>query len=359
MPAPRPMRRLPVLEARRREMELCVYCPKLCRSACPVSNAEPRETIIPWGKMSMAFFAARGDVPVDPSHAAPAWACTGCMACREACDHRNDVAGTLFDARGALGSAGAAPPAATRALAGFAAHRQDTARAASEITAGGAGATLLVGCAYLRRLPDVARDAVRVAEALLGPVRVASDCCGLPLLYAGNAEAFRDHARRFARSLEGGAVVVDPGCAMALRAHYPAHGVSVPGPVRLLVEEAAARVTTIRTEAHHTPVRYHDPCQLGRGLGVYDAPRAALTRALGAPPGELRDRRERAPCSGAGGLLPLTMPDTSRAIAEERLRAHEAAGGGEVVTACASSVVRLRSLGAAVTNLWTILARRV
>src|SRR5215472_15353459 len=98
----RPFRRLPTLEARREALETCVFCPKLCRSACPVSNAEPRETITPWGKMSMAHFAAHGDVPLDHSHAAPAWACTGCYACREACDHRNDVASTLFDARAAI-----------------------------------------------------------------------------------------------------------------------------------------------------------------------------------------------------------------------------------------------------------------
>src|SRR5690349_1766618 len=78
-PALRPMRVLPTLEARRSELEKCVFCPKLCRSACPVSNAEPRETITPWGKMSLAWMCAHGDVPVDDSHASPAWACTGCF----------------------------------------------------------------------------------------------------------------------------------------------------------------------------------------------------------------------------------------------------------------------------------------
>ena len=44
-----PFRALPVLSSRERELELCAYCPKLCRAACPVSNAEPKETLIPWG----------------------------------------------------------------------------------------------------------------------------------------------------------------------------------------------------------------------------------------------------------------------------------------------------------------------
>src|SRR5579862_328244 len=121
-PALRPMRALPVLEPRRDPLEKCVFCPKLCRSACPVSNAEPRETITPWGKMSIAWMAAHGDVPVDPSHAAPAWACTGCFACRESCDHRNVVTDVLLDARAALVDAGEAPSGARRILASFARH---------------------------------------------------------------------------------------------------------------------------------------------------------------------------------------------------------------------------------------------
>ena len=82
-----------MLEGRRDALEKCVFCPKLCRSACPVSNAEPRETLTPWGKMSAAWMAAHGDVPADGSHAAPAWACTACYGCREACDHQRPCRG--------------------------------------------------------------------------------------------------------------------------------------------------------------------------------------------------------------------------------------------------------------------------
>ena len=71
------MVRLPQLEARRSELEKCVFCPKLCRTTCPVSNEEPRETLTPWGKMSMAYFSANGDVEATASFADPAWACTG------------------------------------------------------------------------------------------------------------------------------------------------------------------------------------------------------------------------------------------------------------------------------------------
>src|SRR6201999_1099365 len=60
-----PPLRPPLLEPHRAALETCVYCPKLSRAACPVSNVEHSETVTPWGKMSMAYFAARGDVPLD------------------------------------------------------------------------------------------------------------------------------------------------------------------------------------------------------------------------------------------------------------------------------------------------------
>ena len=39
-------------------------------------------------------------------------------------------------------------------------------------------------------------------------------------------------------------------------------------------------------------------------------------------------RREKAECSGAGALLPVSMPETSGRIADLRLAAHEQQGGG-------------------------------
>lgn len=357
----RPMRRLPVMEARRKELETCVFCPKLCRSVCPVSNAEPRETLTPWGKMSTAYFAANGDVAADASFAAPAWACTGCRACREACDHRNDVAGTLYAARSAFVSEGVAPAAAMRVLEGWDEHRRQTreaARALAQTSKG--GRAFLAGCTYTNKLPAESRDALRVVQALHGEASVVDECCGLPLLLAGDAERFRAHARSFAERFDGDVItVLDPGCAVALRVHYPEHGVQLSAKVRVLVEELAERVTELEAGACGDlgPVRYHDPCQLGRGLGIYDAPRAVLTRVLGGPPLEFFGHGPHAACSGGGGLLPVTMPEVAGDIAKRRLGEHADAGGGTLVTACASSLLSFRRQGTSALDLVSLAAR--
>ncbi len=368
------MRALPLLESHRASLEKCVFCPKLCRSACPVSNAEPRETITPWGKMSLAWMTAHGDVPLDASHGHPAWACTGCMACREACDHKNGVADVLLDSRDALVKRGVVPEGARRVLDGFTRHDEATRGACREVAsdeslgaAVSASSTeaLLVGCGYVRAHPTEARDAIAATAALGGgPVALVEACCGLPLRMAGDTQGFVRQARSVAEALRGKTrvTVVDAGCALTLRSRYAEAGVAIEATVELLVERAARALPAL-SRVHHGsgPVRWHDPCHLGRGLGIYEAPRAVLGRALGRAPDEFDESREWTACSGGGGLLPATMPDVSRDIAGARIEAHRRAGGGRVVTGCASSLKSLRrkaaGSGVAVDDLVTWIAR--
>jgi Fe-S oxidoreductase len=321
--------------------------------ACPVSNAEPKETLNPWGKMSTALFLARGDVPLDASHASTAWACTGCMACREKCDHHNEVAPTLFDARAALFEHGVAPAAAVRTSKRFSSHVVRTSKAVARVAAkvrgvGEKGTPVLIGCGYARGLPDVAEHALSAAAKLIdGPVRAVQACCGQPLRAAGDLVGFRAAAARLEAELGDAerVVVVDPGCAATVRSLGSSR--SVP----LLVELAADALPRLERLTSDVPVRWHDPCSMSRGLGVTDAPRAVLARILGAPPGEFARSRGDGACSGGGGLLPATMPETSRTIARTRVSEHEGEGGGEIVTACASSVLRFRAAGARTSDL--------
>ncbi|MCL2779597.1 MAG: (Fe-S)-binding protein [Polyangiaceae bacterium] len=372
--------RLPNLEARKATLDRCVFCPKLCRSACPVSNAEPRETVTPWGKMSMAHFAANESVDLAKSFAEPAWACTGCFGCRDHCDHKNDVAGTLFEARSAFVSERVAPDAAMRTIERFAerasvladdARRLESLAGLVEICSSHSKNVLLVGCEYARAAAahgdDVTLDAVRATAKLVGgPISLASVCCGAPLLYAGDKKGFVAQGAAFAAAMAGKdlLVVLDPGCMTTLRIHHPAAGTTMPFRMVHFTELAASKIDMLRPAAGieagiegHAPLRYHDPCQLGRGLGIYDEPRALLARALGRAPDEFARCKQEAQCSGAGGLLPVTMPAVSKAITANRLADHEAEGGGTVITACASSARSFRKQGAKVVDLVTLVAR--
>lgn len=364
-PDDRPLKRLPQLEAKKATFERCVFCPKLCRSACPVSNVDTRETVTPWGKMSMSYFVANESVPLEGSFAAPAWACTACFGCREHCDHRNDVTGTLLASRSALLEAGVGPASARRVIERFGETSAALGKSARELAVlpevdPKARTAVLVGCAYAKNAPDVARDAVRAVAALTGgAVAVVDVCCGAPLLYAGDARRFAEQGDALASNVadKERVVVIDAGCASTIRVHHANNERSFTPAIAHFVELAARELGSIgRADLGDGPVRWHDPCQLGRGLGLYDAPRAVLTRALGRAPDEFERRREDARCSGAGGLLPVTMPEVARGIAKQRVEDHARSGGGTIVTACASSRRAFEKEGARAIDLVTLVA---
>lgn len=344
------LRRLPLLEPHTREHTYCAYCPKLCRFACPVSTVEARETTTPWGKMTSLHHVAEGNLELAPAHASTWYACTGCMRCKTFCEHDNEVASTL-DAGRAVALAGGAAPAAAREVVARHRAREARARERGQALFGQAGrepqrTVYFPGCTATAVRPEDARAGFEVTRALAGPTMVRADlCCGLPLLEAGDTDGFIASAGRLIDTLAGASRVVflDPGCMHALRTHAPRLGVDHDLPLVHVTELAADHLTRLAPVPIEGEVRYHDACRLGRGLGIYEPPRAVLRHLLGRPAAELPAAREGAECSGAGGQLPRTFPETATAIAEERLREHREAGGGTLVTACPGAARHLEA----------------
>ena len=77
---------------------------------------------------------------------------------------------------------------------------------------------------------------------------------------------------------------------------------------------------------------YHDPCELGRGSGVYEQPRKVISSM-----GELveagKNRRESICCGGSLGSLTLSF-DRRKALTENALNNLTIASPDAIVTAC-------------------------
>ena len=344
---------MPLLHERQDELSKCAFCPKLCRATCVVSEQEPHEVLTPWGKMTSAFDAARSGA-VDAEHAALAWACSNCFRCREACDHRNPVTQTLNDARADYVALGQEPPA-VRALLERRERIEGEQRAAVRALESSPGVerdsklALLLGCRYAQVHPQEARAAIRLASQLAGPVRLIRGCCGAWQRSAGAAAAGDAARARLTSELQGAKrlLVLDPRCALELGELQP----------MTLVELASRHLHRFGPATEpDVELRYHDSCALGRGLGLYDEPRALLTHVAGRAPLELENQRELSRCSGGGGILPVTMPEVAGSAATRLHREHQDLGGGMLVTSCASSLSQMRRTGARVVDLVALLA---
>jgi heterodisulfide reductase subunit D len=203
-----------------------------------------------------------------------------------------------------------------------------------------------VGCvgSFFPQSYRVPRAFVEVLEkvgadyALLGGLEW---CCGYPQYIDGELflaeDAIRHNVAQVHRLNARQAVFTCPSCYHVWKHVYP----SVLGKeldVELLhATELLDRLLAegqIRVGPLPMKVTYHDPCDLGRKGGVYDAPRRILDKIPGLTLVEMAENRENAHCCGGGGNLESHNADLAREIAQRRVRQAADTGAQAIVSAC-------------------------
>jgi len=81
-------------------------------------------------------------------------------------------------------------------------------------------------------------------------------------------------------------------------------------------------------------VTYHDPCDLGRKSGVFDAPRQVLQAIPGLTFVEMAQNRADSLCCGGGGDIAMYAGDVSGDVAQRRMRQADMAGARYIVSSC-------------------------
>jgi heterodisulfide reductase subunit D len=81
-------------------------------------------------------------------------------------------------------------------------------------------------------------------------------------------------------------------------------------------------------------VTYHDPCDLGRKQGIFDAPRQVLAAIPGLELVEMADNRENSHCCGGGGNLETFDVDLAQSVSDLRLAQAQEVEAQVIVSAC-------------------------
>ncbi len=159
-------------------------------------------------------------------------------------------------------------------------------------------------------------------------------CCGRPLILSGRREEAQAMIQRNTELiLASGAdtlLVTCPICFKVFREEYNLPGIRVVHHSQYLNE--MVKSGALKVEKEDTRMVYHDPCELGRGCGIYEEPRELLSKVCElVPAGHERD--ESICCGGSVGSITLSHEERvhiTDAAVEDLMTNHPQ----EIVTAC-------------------------
>jgi heterodisulfide reductase subunit D len=180
-----------------------------------------------------------------------------------------------------------------------------------------------VGCAgsFDERAQKITRAVAKILNhcgvkfAILGS---EESCNGDPARRAGNEFLFQMQARSNIMVLNGYGikkiVTACPHCFNTLKNEYPDFGghyevIHHSQMIQSLLDEGRLSISGGKFEGKR--ITYHDPCYLGRGNEVYEAPREVIAK-LDSAFVEMKRSRQHGLCCGAGGAQMFKEPEPGK-----------------------------------------------
>lgn len=192
---------------------------------------------------------------------------------------------------------------------------------------------------YRRILREAGLDFIELADLEV--------CCGSPALKAGYADDFKKLAEKnlqvFKDHSVGKIVTHCPACFMIFKKEYPKvlgekWGIEVMHATEIL---SKSKIKNPKSKIQNPIVTYHDPCHLGRQMGVYEPPREVL-KSQGYEIKEMDLSRKESFCCGGGGGVQSNESELANKIAKDRIAMAKKTGAKVLVTPCPLCYMHLK-----------------
>jgi Fe-S oxidoreductase len=297
-----------------------------CREECPVYRVKRLETYSCRGKMLVARALIEGTLQPSVEMADMLNECALCGYCQARCALHNlevieALRTTLVEAGFPTGAHAATVQKIVETGSLFG-EQQPIRRPGTT--------PLYLGCIYRSRPAEVRRIVSVLERAGFDPLIADEACCGYIVGNTGFAEDLDEAQARFREVygdyLDQEILTVCPTCTITLR---DAYGLKV----RHALVAVAERLDQLHLRPASMKATYHDPCHLGRMLGVTEEPRAIL-EALGIDLVEMEHNRTFSTCCGGGGGLSAVDERASVEIAKNRVRDALQVGVENIITVC-------------------------
>jgi len=334
----------------------CLECGK-CTSVCPVSRIGG--TFSPRSMMSRIVEGDYEGVTADGRM----WDCLTCGLCQPRCPHNIDFSVYCRKLRGeAIKAGNEGSPSHDGAL-----HQIMELMASSELRqkrmewvpkeariAERGDVLYFVGCqpyydAYFNHLKlSLTRIGVSVLQILnqmgIEPVVMADErCCGHDLIWAGREKEFLDLAKLNVEAIKRtGAKKILFSCAECYRTlskEYAEYLEPLDVEMQHMSEFLGDQISlgNLSFKENASTLTYHDPCRLGRQMGVIHEPRTVLKALAGDRFKEMERHGTSSVCCGTSSWMNCNM--TSKKIQSARLKEAGGTGANTMITACPKCLI--------------------
>ena len=345
------------------EFEQCIKC-GLCMATCPVCKELLLEKYTPRGKIQLARYYTKGELkPSD--HAREIFAkCLLCRACSVTCPSGVDLQKVFTEMREEITRSRGPHPMMEKAVQSLVENHNISDEDNEErgdwrddlkdlpdhmYEKDRAEVVYFVGCvaSFFPMVQSIPQNLVRILDKAHVDFTILGGeewCCGFPLIGAGFPEKMQkmiDHNLGKVKALGAKMVVFScPSCYRTWNEFYDTdlelfHDTQV---IEKMIGEGALHLGGM-----NTTVTYHDPCDLGRNGGVYDAPRQVLKAIPGLTLVELENNRAQSVCCGGGGNVEMADSALSGSVSQKKIDEIQQTGATTVVTSCQQCVRTIKA----------------
>jgi glycolate oxidase len=335
------------------EIMACIMC-GFCRAGCPTYGETSLESINARGRVILAYHLLTGRLKPSKELAERFYKCTTCLNCNAVCPAGVKVADIIQAARTRLVEAGYLPPI-HQALIHSIEEKGNPFGEAPEKRADvfptefkpkdKAPTLLYFGCVAsyqdINIIPSTLKimDKARMDYTTLGNEEY---CCGYISYLVGDQKEFeRSIKKNISRFKQLGLkeiVTTCAGCYRTFKDLYPKYSelnnVQVFHTVEYLEKLITSGQITFKDGANKIKVVYHDPCDIGRHMNIYDPPRNVLSKIPSVELVEFPLNKNLAKCCGGGGGLKAYDTEMSLEIAYKRIQQAQGVGAEIIVSAC-------------------------
>jgi len=335
------------------EIMACIMC-GFCRGGCPTYGEASLESFNARGRVILAYHLLTGRLKPSKEVAERFYRCTTCLNCNAVCPAGIKVPDVIQAERTRLVNAGYLPPIHQTLMESIEEKGNPFGEAIEKRTdiypreyepREKAPTLLYFGCvASYQDINIIPSTLAIMNKAHVDYMSLGNKeyCCGYISFLVGDEKEFENCINKnvslFKQMGLKEIVTTCAGCCRTFKDLYPKHrkleNIQIYHIVEYLEKLISDRQITFKNGAKKVKVAYHDPCDIGRHMGIYEPPRNVIRAIPSVELVEFPQNRNLAKCCGGGGGLKAFDTEMSLEIAYKRIQEANSVGAEMVVSAC-------------------------